>query len=51
VEFDAPGFSRKRIVFFNNGMIRNWRIQRFFGNSNVRITINSLNADLEQLDA
>lgn len=51
VEFDVPGFSRKRIVFFNNGMIRNWRIQRFFGNSNVRITINSLNADLEQLDA
>lgn len=51
VEFDVPGFSRKRIVFFNNGMIRNWRIQRFFGNSNVRITINSLNADLEQLNA
>lgn len=39
----------KRLVWFQNGMMRNWRIQRFRGDSDCRLTTARLEAQLEPL--
>lgn len=39
----------KRMVWFNQGHMRNWRIQRFFGDSASRISVARLEARVEAL--
>lgn len=39
----------KRLVWLQNGMLRNWRIQKFKGMSDSKLTIIRLEAQLEQL--
>lgn len=43
------GDRAKRLVWFQQGHMRNWRIQRFKGNSEVHISIARLEAQLEPL--
>lgn len=43
------GDRAKRIVWFQQGHMRNWRIQRFQGDSNAHIAIARLEAQLEPL--
>ena len=42
--------SNKRIVWFNNGMMRDVRIQRFFGDAESRIAFARLDIDLQPLE-
>ncbi|MDB4278430.1 packaged DNA stabilization protein gp10 [Deltaproteobacteria bacterium] len=44
------GNRTKRIVWFKQGFIRNWRIQRFRGTSDVRLSIARLEAFVEALN-
>ncbi len=39
----------KRLVWLQNGMFRNWRIQKFKGKSDSKLTVLRLEAQLEQL--
>jgi hypothetical protein len=43
------GQRSKRLVWFRQGWMRNWRIQRFQGNSDAHITIARLEAAIEPL--
>ena len=43
--------ARKRLVWFQQGFMRNWRIQRFRGTSNAHIAISRLEAELEPMVA
>jgi len=45
------GDTTKRLVWFRQGAMRHWRIQRFSGTSNAHITILAISAELEALDA
>lgn len=45
------GDRNKRIVWFQQGHMRNWRIQRFMGTSDAHISIARLEAQLEPLTA
>jgi hypothetical protein len=49
VNVGAQGNRTKRIVWFQQGHMRNWRIQRFKGNSDSHIAIARLEAQLEPL--
>jgi hypothetical protein len=48
---NVGGFGQrsKRLVWFRQGWMRNWRIQRFQGNSDAHITIARLEAAIEPL--
>lgn len=43
--------SRKRLVWFGQGFMRNWRVQRFQGTSDAHMTVARLEARLEPLAA
>jgi len=45
------GDTTKRLVWFRQGAMRHWRIQRFSGTSNAHITILAISAELEALGA
>ena len=45
------GDTTKRLVWFRQGSMRHWRIQRFSGTSNAHITILAISAELEALGA
>lgn len=45
------GDRNKRVVWFQQGFMRNWRIQRFQGNSDAHISIARLEAQMEPLGA
>lgn len=49
VSIGTIGNRTKRIVWFQQGHMRNWRIQRFKGNSDSHIAIARLEAQLEPL--
>lgn len=49
VNIGTIGNRTKRIVWFQQGHMRNWRIQRFKGNSDSHIAIARLEAQLEPL--
>lgn len=49
VNIGTQGNRVKRIVWFQQGHMRNWRIQRFKGNSDSHIAIARLEAQLEPL--
>lgn len=49
IKVGARGDRAKRIVWFQQGHMRNWRIQRFQGNSDSHIAIARLEAQLEPL--
>jgi hypothetical protein len=49
VNIGTQGNRAKRIVWFQQGHMRNWRIQRFKGNSDSHIAIARLEAQLEPL--
>ena len=49
INVGALGNRAKRIVWFQQGHMRNWRIQRFQGNSDSHISIARLEAQLEPL--
>jgi hypothetical protein len=49
INVGSIGNSTKRIVWFQQGHMRNWRIQRFKGNSDSHISIARLEAQLEPL--
>lgn len=49
VRVGARGDRTKRIVWFQQGHMRNWRIQRFQGNSDSHIAIARLEAQIEPL--
>ena len=44
------GNSTKRLVWFRNGAMRSWRIQRFMGNTDSRISILRLEVQVEGLN-
>ena len=44
------GNTSKRLVWFQQGHMRNWRIQRFRGDSDAHISIARLEAALEPLN-
>lgn len=46
-----PGERTKRLVWYRQGAMRNWRTQRFHSNSNARIAPVRLEARLEPLNA
>jgi hypothetical protein len=43
--------ARKRLVWFQQGFMRNWRIQRFRGTSDAHIAVTRLEAELEPMVA
>lgn len=43
------GHRDKRLIWLQNGMLRNWRIQKFKGKSDSKITVVRLEAQLEPL--
>ena len=43
------GERNKRLVWFNQGMLDNWRIQKFKGDSDAHISIARLEARVEGL--
>ena len=43
--------ARKRLVWFQQGFMRNWRIQRFRGTSDAHIAVTRLEAELEPMAA
>lgn len=45
----TQGQRDKRLVWLQNGMMRNWRAQRFRGDSDIRLTVARLEARLEPL--
>lgn len=45
----ASGDRDKRLVWFEQGNMRNWRIQRFGGDSNTRLSFMRLEAEMEAL--
>lgn len=45
------GNRNRRIAWFNQGMLRNWRIQRFRGTSETMLSVLRLEAELEGLAA
>jgi hypothetical protein len=49
IKVGARGDRAKRIVWFQQGHMRNWRIQRFQGNSDSHIAIARLEAQIEPL--
>lgn len=49
IKSGATGNRAKRLVWFQQGLMRNWRIQKFCGNSDSRLTIARLEADIEPL--
>lgn len=51
VRLGKSGDRSKRVVWFRQGMMRNWRIQRFRGTSDGHLTIARLEAQLEPLGA
>ena len=44
------GQSNKRIVWFQQGALRNWRLQRFTGTSDAHISMLRLEANIEALN-
>ena len=49
VTIGTIGNRTKRIAWRRNGIMRNWRIQRFKGNSDAHIAVTRLEAQLEPL--
>ena len=45
-----PGYRTKRVAWFRNGLIRNWRLQRVRGFDKYRITMTRFQADMEVLN-
>lgn len=45
------GQRKKRLMWLNQGAMRNWRIQRFFGTSDAKLSLARLEARLEALEA
>ena len=43
------GDTKKRLVWFQQGFMRNWRIQRFRGDSQAHISLVRLEAQIEAL--
>lgn len=46
----APGSTAKRLVFFGQGISRNWRIQRFRGTSDAMLSIARIEVRVEALN-
>ena len=46
----TPGSTAKRLVFFGQGISRNWRIQRFRGTSDAMLAIARIEARVEALN-
>lgn len=51
VNVGSTGATEKRIVWFQMGNMRNWRIQRFEGDSDAHISVARLEAQIEPLAA
>lgn len=51
VSVGTRGQRNKRLVWFRQGFMRNWRIQKFRGTSSAHISIVRLEARIEQLEA
>lgn len=49
IKAGTQGERNKRLVWFNQGFMRNWRVQRFRGTSDAHISIARLEARLEPL--
>jgi hypothetical protein len=49
IKVGANGNTAKRLVWFQQGHMRNWRIQRFSGNSQAHLSFARLEAQLEGL--
>ena len=49
ISVGATGNTRKRIVWFQQGHMRNWRIQRFRGDSDSHLSFARLEAQIEPL--
>lgn len=50
LEIGTQGERSRRMVFYRQGFFRNWRVQRFYGNSDAFITIARLEARIEGLN-
>ena len=51
IKIGKQGDRNKRLVWFQQGHMRNWRIQKFRGTSDSHVSIARLEATLEPLDA
>lgn len=49
IRIGTTGNTKKRLAWFRQGHMRNWRIQRFRGDSQAHLTFARLEADLEGL--
>ena len=49
IRIGTTGNTKKRLAWFRQGHMRNWRIQRFRGDSQAHLTLARLEADLEGL--
>jgi len=51
IRIGTSGATRKRLVWFQQGFMRNWRIQRFQGTSDAHISVARLEAQIEPMAA
>lgn len=51
IRIGTVGETRKRLVWFQQGFMRNWRIQRFQGTSDAHISVARLEAQIEPMAA
>ena len=49
INIGGQGNRKKRLVWFQQGQIINWRVQRFRGESDARLSFARLEAQLEPL--
>jgi len=51
IKIGTTGSPAKRLVWFQQGFMRNWRVQRFRGTSDAHISVTRLEAELEAMAA
>lgn len=51
ISVGSQGQRTKRLVWFTQGYVRNWRVQRFRGDSRARISVARLEAQIEPMGA
>ena len=51
ISVGTTGSTRKRLVWFQQGFMRNWRVQRFRGTSDAHISMARLEAQIEPMAA
>ena len=51
ISVGTTGNALKRLVWWQQGFMKNWRIQRVRGNSSAHISVSNFNARLEPLAA